>query len=248
MKLKRFFQNIKIAFVIFSVCFTVLFLLFSFDAIFSIIKYKIKNFRVDVYKELSRPIDFSLEKTHKTLPVNITYNNVSNNNHVNPLPTKEPLPEIPSEAVSENILVLPKFNIVVPILEVPNENQKIIYQALRKGVLVYPTTDSPGINSNYTIILGHSSRYPWEPGRYKSVFSLLNELEPKDRFYIFWNQRPLVYEVQDKNIFIPYPKGEDYTENIFPPKSNEKILILQSCWPVGVDYKRIAIKAVLINW
>jgi hypothetical protein len=46
---------------------------------------------------------------------------------------------------------------------------------------------------------------------------------------------------------LPYPKGEWYTENIFPPNSNEKTLILQSCWPVGVDYKRIAIKTKLIN-
>jgi sortase (surface protein transpeptidase) len=77
---------------------------------------------------------------------------------------------------------------------------------------------------------------------------LLNELTIGDRIYVFWKQKPLVYEVVDKKIFLPYPKGEAYTENIFPPNSNEKTLILQSCWPVGVDYKRIAVKTKLINW
>jgi sortase (surface protein transpeptidase) len=37
----------------------------------------------------------------------------------------------------------------------------------------------------YSIILGHSSRYPWEPGKYKAVFSLLNELTIGDRIYVF---------------------------------------------------------------
>ena len=77
-----------------------------------------------------------------------------------PVKIQAPLPEIPQEAVQNNILEMPKFGIKVPVLEVENENQKTIYAALRKGVLVYPTTESPGSTSKYTIILGHSSRYP----------------------------------------------------------------------------------------
>lgn len=257
MKFTILLTNIKRFFIIFSVCFTVLFLLFSFDAIYSILKYRFLSFSENIQNELHRPISFdptiNRPKTTATKSTpSTTYPLIGLNLWTNPSSTRtkiaDALPEIPSEAVTTNLLQIPKFGIKVPILEVENENQKAIYAALRKGVLVYPTTESPGIDSKYSIILGHSSRYPWEPGRYKSVFSLLNEFEVGDRFYIFWNQRPLVYEIQDKKIFLPYPKGEDSTENVFPPNSNEHILILQSCWPVGVDYKRIAVKATLINW
>ena len=56
----------------------------------------------------------------------------------------------------------------------------------------------------------------------------------------------MVFKVVDKKIFLPWPKGEYSTETIFPPEPNKRILILQSCWPVGVDFKRVAVKAELI--
>ena len=43
----------------------------------------------------------------------------------------------------------------------------------------------------------------------------------------------MAFKVEDKKIFLPYPKGEYTTESIFSPNSSENILILQSCWPVG---------------
>jgi len=68
------------------------------------------------------------------------------------------LPEIPSEALNQNLLVLPKFDIKAPIQLVSSENKKEIYKQLKNGVVVYPTTSLPG--GEYSIILGHSSRYP----------------------------------------------------------------------------------------
>src|SRR5680860_1053054 len=78
------------------------------------------------------------------------------------------------------------------------------------------------------------------------IYAKLNELEQGDRIYVFWNQKPLVFEVKDKNIFLPWPKGTESTETIFPP-SDEITLILQSCWPVGIASKRIAVKTVLVR-
>jgi LPXTG-site transpeptidase (sortase) family protein len=204
------------------------------NAIYSITAYKIKSFKENFLFSLKRPINFTPEI--KTPIVNDS----------NPMIFREALPELPENALTQDLLVLPKFDIQAPIWTVDSENKTKIYDRLKKGVVIYPTTSYPG--GEYSIILGHSSRYPWEPGKYKAVFSLLNELIPGDRIYVFWKQKPLVYEVVAKEIFLPYPKGEWYTENIFPPNSNEKTLILQSCWPVGVDYKRIAIKTKLINW
>jgi sortase (surface protein transpeptidase) len=71
---------------------------------------------------------------------------------------REPLPVVPNEALNQNLLVLPKFDISAPIQLVGSENKKEIYKQLKKGVVVYPTTSLPG--GEYSIILGHSSRYP----------------------------------------------------------------------------------------
>ncbi len=244
--MKNLITNLKKFLIVFSVCFTLLFALFSIDAIYSITMYKIKHWKTAFLTGLKRPISFqinpqpvkSFSDVLKEVPVKL--------GEAQPIIFREPLPVVPAEALTQNLLELPKFGITAPIGTVSTENKKEIYATLKKGVIIYPTTSLPG--GEYSIILGHSSRYPWEPGKYKAVFSLLNELAVGDRINVFWNQKALVYEVVDKKIFLPYPKGESYTENIFPPNSNEKTLILQSCWPVGVDYKRIAIKTKLINW
>jgi len=154
------------------------------------------------------------------------------------------LPAVPIEAENSNILEMPQFGIKTPILQVETTNSKLIYKKLKQGVVLYPGSDIPG--KGYSIIIGHSSQYPWSSGRYKSVFSLLNQLKQGDKIYVFWNQKPLVFEVKEKNIFLPWPKGTESTETIFPP-SDEVTLILQSCWPVGIASKRVAVKTVLVR-
>ncbi len=155
------------------------------------------------------------------------------------------LPPIPEEANETNIIELPKFNIKAPIITVKTPDLDLIYKELKKGVVLYPGSTNP--KQGYSIIIGHSSQYPWEKGNYKSVFSLLNELDIGDQIYIFWEQQPLVFEFADKKIFIPWPKGSETTETIFPPSNEETILVLQSCWPVGVASKRVAVKMVLVK-
>jgi len=155
------------------------------------------------------------------------------------------LPSIPEEANEVNIIELPKFNIKAPIITVKTPDLDLIYKELKKGVVLYPGSTNP--SQGYSIIIGHSSQYPWEKGNYKSVFSLLNELDTGDQIYIFWEQQPLVFEFVDKKIFIPWPKGSETTETIFPPSNEETILVLQSCWPVGVASKRVAVKMVLVK-
>jgi len=154
------------------------------------------------------------------------------------------LPAMPLEAQTANILELPEFNIKAPIWKIDTPDLKLIYKTLKQGVVLYPGSALPG--QGYAIIIGHSSQYPWQPGKYKSVFSLLSELQIGDKIYVYWEQKPLVFEVQEKKIFLPWPKGNEMTETVFPPE-NRPILILQSCWPVGVAYKRVAVKTILIS-
>ena len=233
-------KDIKLFFQLFFIIFIISFLVFNGAAFFDLVGYKINKLTEAIREELIRTpsflVDFS--SSSEILP---PISNIISGGLIRPIIN---LPSIPIEAENSNILEMPQFGIKAPILQVGTIDSKIIYKKLKQGVVLYPTSDIPG--NGYSIIIGHSSQYPWSPGKYKSVFSLLNQLEQGDKIYVFWNQKPLVFEVRDKKIFLPWPKGTESTETIFPP-SDEITLILQSCWPVGIASKRVAVETVLVR-
>lgn len=227
------FKDLKLFFQIFFIIFIISFFIFNGAAFFDLVGYKINKLTGAIKQELIHAPSFltnlpTQEEIQSLIPTIIS-----------PV-----IQLIPPEAENANILEIPQFNIKAPILRVETPDSGIIYKTLKQGVVLYPGSDIPG--KGYSIIIGHSSQYPWDSGRYKSVFSLLNQLGQGDKIYVFWNQKPLVFEVRDKKIFLPWPKGTESTETIFPP-SDEITLVLQSCWPVGVASKRVAVKTVLVR-
>lgn len=229
------FKDLKLFFQIFLIIFIILFFIFNGSAFFSLANYKINKLIEVAEKELIRIPPF-LTKIQSSEPLLKSFRRKVQIQKLDII--------IPPEAENFNILELPQFAIKAPILEVEKPDLKTIYAKLKQGVVLYPGSNIPG--QGYSIIIGHSSQYPWESGRYKSVFSLLNQLEPGDKIYVFWQQKPLIFEVKEKKIFLPWPKGTESTETIFSP-SDEPTLILQSCWPVGVASKRVAVKTVLVR-
>lgn len=237
------FKDVKLFFQIFFIIFIISFLIFNGAAFFDLVNYKIGKFTGAIKQELIRTPSFLVNLSFQSEPLPSISDIISGGVNIITSPAVT-LPAIPIEAENSNILEMPQFNIQTPILQVETSNSDIIYKKLKQGVVLYPGSDIPG--KGYSIIIGHSSQYPWDPGRYKSVFSLLNQFEQGDKIYVFWDQKPLVFEVKDKKIFLPWPKGTESTETIFPP-SDEITLVLQSCWPVGVASKRVAVKTVLVR-
>ena len=233
-------KDIKLFFQLFFIIFIISFLIFNGAASFDLVGYKTNKLTEGIKEELIRTPSFvaDFSSDSEILP---PISNIISGGLIPPIIN---LPSIPIEAENSNILEMPQFGIKAPILQVGTIDSKIIYKKLKQGVVLYPTSDIPG--NGYSIIIGHSSQYPWSPGKYKSVFSLLNQLEQGDKIYVFWNQKPLVFEVRDKKIFLPWPKGTESTETIFP-SSDEITLILQSCWPVGIASKRVAVETVLVR-
>jgi hypothetical protein len=108
--MKKFIIALKRFFIIFSVCFSLLFMLFSVDAIVSITRYKLKHWKENLLYGLRRPISFNTDIDTKV------FENIQNKLEVNQLIIfREPLPAIPVEAMSQDLLVLPKFDIKAPI-------------------------------------------------------------------------------------------------------------------------------------
>ena len=239
--------EIKISLFVFLFFFISLFFIFNGSAFPAQFHYKTQQIIFSFQKELFRSPKFitKIPKNEEKKPSFLLLNNLHFSEFIE-LETQNTItPEVPPDALETNLIELPQFDIKAPIITTTNPDADFIYKELFKGVVLYPGSSVPG--QGYSIILGHSSQYPWEKGNYKSVFSLLNELKNGEQIYIFWEQKPLIFEVQDKKIFVPWPKGTETTETIFPPNNEEKILILQSCWPVGIASKRVAIKTVLVR-
>jgi len=68
------------------------------------------------------------------------------------------LPNMPNEAMNQDILEIPQFKIKAPILRPTKASLAEIYTLLRKGVVLFP--GSSDLGGDYSIIIGHSSSYP----------------------------------------------------------------------------------------
>jgi LPXTG-site transpeptidase (sortase) family protein len=136
-------------------------------------------------------------------------------------------------------ILIPKINVNAPIVMPETTQQKDILLALKEGVALYPESALPG-QKGRTVISGHSSPHLVYRGNYSTVFSLLNKLEKGDNITIYYNQKKYIYKVKNEYIF--YAQEKILPTNI----ENKSMLVLLSCWPVGTDWKRIAIEAELV--
>ncbi len=133
-------------------------------------------------------------------------------------------------------LIIPKININAPIVFADTTNNKIIFEKLEQGIVHYPNSVVPGQVGN-SVLLGHSSAYPWYKGNYGSIFALLNRLEQNDEIIVFYEKHKYIYKVQSKQVI---------NNQVYINEQNKKSqIVLLSCWPVGTAWKRILIKGVL---
>ncbi len=164
---------------------------------------------------------------------------------ISPVPVTSLIPEKTVIKTSGNAtLTISKIGVSVPIVFGVSDNIKNIYDNLSRGVVHYSPSPKPG-EKGASIILGHSSDYPWKKNAYGSVFALLGKLAPGDRLQVqYGNGTVLTFEVKQSLIFTPFSK-DSRLEKI--EGSTDSSLVLVSCWPVGTTYKRIAVEAVLVQ-
>lgn len=134
-----------------------------------------------------------------------------------------------------------KTGTYAPLVIENSRDEKVLYDALKSGVLLYPGSVNPGENGS-TVILGHSSGFAWSEGNYKSVFALLNKLEEGDLIRVYFEGEEFTYKVQKSDI-LSVSKVNDAVNHNNP---NNNTLFLSSCWPIGTAWNRIVITAELI--
>lgn len=144
---------------------------------------------------------------------------------------------------TDNRLVIPKLGKSVPIVEMSIENiqgenwnelEKDIQEGLREGIVHYPGTAKPGQYGN-VFLTGHSSYYPWDPGKFKDVFATLGQLEVGDRYYVYYNQKQFAYEVTDKKEVQPN------NVDVLQQPADKRVSTLMTCTPVGTTLRRLII-------
>ena len=93
-----------------------------------------------------------------------------------------------------------------------------------------------------TYIFAHSTQQGLNSVRNNSVFYLLGELQKNDPIFIKYNGKVYIYKVY-KQIVVDPSQIEylNYTEN------DKEILLLQTCWPIGTDWRRLLVFAQLVN-
>ena len=148
----------------------------------------------------------------------------------------------------DNRIIIPKLGKNIPIVEINNkkfdsiaklagkEFEGAIQDALEAGVVHYPGTALPGQFGNF-FVTGHSSYYPWAPGKYKDVFALLEKLNVGDTYYIYFNQKKYTYKIFDKKDVQPTDIS------VLAQPNNQKIGTLMTCTPVGTDLRRLILVA-----
>lgn len=134
-------------------------------------------------------------------------------------------------------LIIPKINLNSRVIaEVPVDKKENYQEALKKGVAHAQGSYFPGENGTI-YLFGHSSDYFWNLFDNETVFYLLKELEEGDQINLFYQDQRYVYQVSDKKIM-----AADNL-SVLKPRIGEEKLVLQTCWPLGTNWKRLIIVA-----
>lgn len=213
----------------------VLFLLMNSSAYYQISKTKIQQFfGTDKQSPLEVLIDPDINNTE--VPLETTPDQGFQYQQI-------PKLNIEISPITDRI-VIPRINQNVPIIQVSSQNlinrdwkalENDIQDALKVGVVHYPGTSLPGDDGN-VVITGHSSYFPWDPGRFKDVFALLHDVELGDKILVYSNQKKYIYEVTDIQIVKP-----NNIEVLKQTPSEQLTLI--TCTPVGTNLKRLIVIA-----
>jgi LPXTG-site transpeptidase (sortase) family protein len=99
-------------------------------------------------------------------------------------------------------------------------------------------TGLPGQKEKAIYLFAHSTKQGIQMVRQNSVFYLLGELKTNDFVFIGYNGEVYKYKVYGQKIV-----GANDVEYLDYKEEGKEILILQTCWPIGTDWKRLLVFA-----
>ena len=156
-----------------------------------------------------------------------------------------PFPDMDHQPLqSQATLMIERIGVSVPIVFNVAPKNDLIYKNLTNGVVHYSVTPKPG-QSGASVILGHSSLYPWDLNKYGAPFALLGKLEPGDDITIRYSDgRIFRYKMRQSLVYNPL-QGDDDGKLAALESGPKPLLILVTCWPVNTTQSRLALQAEL---
>jgi sortase A len=159
---------------------------------------------------------------------------------ISPQTSGSSISTIAEEQGQPNHLWISSINVDAPIIYVEAANENAFQKALQSGVVHFPGTASIGEAGN-AYIFGHSSDYIYTAGHYKTVFALLPKVNVGAEVQISNALGQIfTYEIIEKKIVV----SDDMT--VLDQNTNgQKLLSLQTSYPVGTALKRYVVIAEL---
>ncbi len=169
----------------------------------------------------------------------ITYNRNKNTVSIETVDVKEEIEEtkIPIEEFS---IKIPKIGAFANVEKNVSPFDKKEYLPIIERDLVAQAKDTglPGQKDKTMYLFAHSTRQGIQMVRNNSVFYLLGELRENDPIFINYNGQVYGYRVYGQKIV-----NANEIEYLNYKEDGKEILILQTCWPLGTDWKRLLIFA-----
>lgn len=163
-----------------------------------------------------------------------------------PTPTIVPTLEVEEETIklidnNEFVIEIPKIGAKTEIVaDVSPVDKNEYLQVLKNNKVAhssYSTLPGRGKGS-MTYLFAHSTEQSIQTMRKNSVFYLLGELDKDDKILINYQGEIIEYTVYMKKIVT----AKEF-EYLTYSDSNKEVLILQTCWPIGTNWKRLLVFA-----
>lgn len=152
-----------------------------------------------------------------------------------------PTPTVTLADNSSFWIQIPKIQAKADIVAgVSASNRDEYLKVLKDDVIAQASNSSlPGAGvGKSTYLFAHSSQQGLSMVRNNAVFYLLGELKNNDVFFIDYHGKIYTYLVYKQEVVnASAVQYLDYTE------PDKEIVILQTCWPLGTDWKRLLVMA-----
>lgn len=154
---------------------------------------------------------------------------------------------------ADEYVVIPSLGIITPVNNMEESDETFdsiisgqefnINPYLHSGVLRYPGSAQVGELGN-SVILGHSSYWKADFGRYKTIFTELPEMDQGEVVWVF-KKEGTEYKKYEYIIDESY-ETNDYDVEVLTP-GNGKNLTLITCTPIGTAKNRWIVHAKLVS-
>jgi len=152
-------------------------------------------------------------------------------------------PNVTAEVGPESLLIIPKLNVVVPIMFGAANDTASMNSAMSNGVAHFAIPGAsalPGELGNFAIS-GHSAGNVYRASDYKFIFSGLERLVERDLIYVNYNSVRYTYSVTSKQTVLPTDVAALTSETTKPT------ITLITCTPLGTSRYRLLVFAEQVS-